>query len=167
MKKNIFILFALSILFASCNKTIDTEKERDAIIAVIENETNSHFAKDFEQQSKSFLQNKSLIVLVSGKESYGYAVGWNKISKSIQTNIKQNPTPTGEKIKNTDYKIKIYEKSAWAVYDENVYDSKEKFIRKVINVRFLEKIDTEWKIVYLSDVNTTSYEVAHKLKQLE
>jgi len=160
MKKNITILISLFIIiFVSCNNRIDTEKEKDAIIAVIENETNSHFAKDFEQQSKSFLQDESLIVLVSRKGGYGYAVGWNQISKSIKQNIEKNPNPIAEKFENTDYKIKVYDKSAWAVYAENVYNSEGEFIRKVINVRFLEKIDNEWKIVYLSDVNTTSYEI--------
>ena len=153
------ILVLFIVIFVSCNNIIDTEKEKNIIIAVIENETSSHFAKDFNQQSKSFLHDESLIVLVSRKGGYGYAVGWDQISKSIKQNIEKNPNPIAEKFENSDYKIKVYKKSAWAVYDENVYDSEGEFIRKVINVRFLEKIDNEWKIVYLSDVNTTSYEV--------
>ena len=163
MKKNISILSVLYIIiFTSCNNRVDTEKEKDAIIAVIENQTNAYFAKDFEQQSKTFLHDESLIVLVSSKERYGYAVGWNQISESMKSDIKKNSVPLTDTIKNTDYKIKVYEKSAWAVYDENVYNSEGEFIRKVINVRFLEKIDNEWKIAYLSDVNTTSYEVEDK-----
>ena len=163
MKKNRSILIAFFIIiFVSCNNRVDTEKEKDAIITVIENETNSYFAKNFEQQSNSFLQDESLIVLVSRKSGFGYAVGWNQISESIKQNIEKNPNPIAEKFENTDYKIKVYEKSAWAVYDENVYDSEGEFIRKVINVRVLEKIDNEWKIVYLSDVNTTSYETEDK-----
>jgi len=160
MKKNISKLLVLFIIiFVSCKNRIDTEKEKNAIITVIENETNSHFAKDFDQQSKSFLQDESLIVLVSGKDGYVYAVGWNQISKSIQQNIEKNPNPITGKFENSDYKIKVYDKSAWAVYDENVYDTEGEFVRKVINVRVLEKIDNEWKIAYLSDVNTTSFEV--------
>jgi len=44
------------------------------------------------------------------------------------------------------------------VYDEIVSNSEGELIRKNISVRFLEKVDGEWKIVYLSYVNTTSYE---------
>lgn len=152
------LLVFLIIIFVSCNNRIDTEKEKNAIITVIENETNSYFAKDFEQQSKSFLHDESLIVLVSRKGGFGYVVGWNQLSESIKTNIEKDSIPVTDKFKNSDYKIKVYAESAWAVYDENVYNSEGEFIRKVINVRFLEKVEDEWKIVYLSDVNTTSYE---------
>ncbi|MEE9431890.1 MAG: hypothetical protein V3V16_12655 [Melioribacteraceae bacterium] len=164
MKNKILILFVLILLaVTSCQNKIEIEKEEKAIIAVIENETKSYFARNFEQQSKSFLQDESLIVLVAGKSSYGYAVGWEQIKKNYMINYQNHPKPLTDSIKNSDYKIKIYEKSAWAVYDENVYSNEGDFLRKVINVRFLEKINDEWKIVFLSDVNTTSYEVKEKI----
>jgi len=166
VKNKILIFFALILLaVTSCQNKV--EKEEEAIIAVIENETKSYFAKNFEQQSKSFLQDESLIVLVAGKRSYGYAVGWDQIKKNYIINYQKHSKPLTDSIDNTDYKIKIYEKSAWAVYDENVFNSKGEFIRKVINVRFLEKVNDEWKIVFLSDVNTTSYEESVEGKKSE
>ena len=159
MKKEILVLLVFVLLAGtSCHKKSDIEKEKKAIIAVIENETRSYFDKNFEQQSKSFLQDESLIVLVAKKSGYGYAVGWDQIRENYMINYRKQPEPLTDSIKNTDYKIKVYEKTAWAVYDENVYNSEGEFIRKVINVRFLEKINDAWKIVYLSDVDTSSYE---------
>ncbi len=157
MKKNfVFALFVL--LFNSCTNNIDIEKEEEAIKTVIENETNSYLMNNIEQRSKSFLQSESVIVLVSGKSSYGYAVGYEQIMESQKINIEKNSVASTDKFKNLNYKIKVYEKSAWAVYDEMLYSSTGEFIEKVINARFLEKMDGEWKIVYLSHVNTTSYE---------
>ena len=157
MKKlSVFAFFIL--LFNSCTNNIDIEKEEEAIKAVIENETNSYLMKNSEQRSKLFLHDESVIVLVSGKKSYGYAVGYDQIIESHKINVENNPIPSTDKFKNSNYKIKVYEKSAWVVYDEMLYSSTGEFIEKVINVRFLEKVDREWKIVYLSHVNTTSYE---------
>jgi hypothetical protein len=157
MKK--IVAFAFLIwLFNSCTNNINIAQEEEAIKAVIENETNSYLQKDIEQRSKSFLHDESVIVLVSGKRNYGYAVGFKQILKSQKMSVKNNPIASTNKFKNLNYKIKVYEKSAWAVYDEMLYSSSGEFIEKVINARFLEKINGDWKIVYLSHVNTTSYE---------
>lgn len=162
--KKIFVFAFFVLLFNSCTNNIDIEKEEAAIKAVIENETNSYLMKDLEQRSKSFLHNESVIVLVSGKGSYGYAVGYDHILESQKINIERNPNASTNKFENLNYKIKVYENSAWAVYDEMLHSSTGEFIEKVINVRFLEKIGGEWKIVYLSHVNTTSYEANGTVK---
>ncbi|MCK5781956.1 MAG: hypothetical protein KAH10_05165 [Flavobacteriales bacterium] len=158
MRKYIFIsIFIVASMF-SCSRSQNLGKEREAIISVIENQTKAHLSKDYEAESNTFVQDESTIILISRQNWYGYAVGWEKLSKSIKINIDKDPKPLTETFKNTDYKIKIYDRSAWVVYDENSYNAKGDSIRKVINVRFLEKVDGEWKIVYLSDVDVTSYE---------
>ncbi|MEN8192120.1 MAG: hypothetical protein ABFS12_04855 [Bacteroidota bacterium] len=141
----------------SCNN-IDVDSEKKAIISVIENETTSFFNRDFEQQAKTFLHDESLTVLVAKKNWYGYVEGWSQLSANNKKYFEESSNPLTDKFENKNYKIKVYGKSAWAIYDEYVYSSKGNFLKKVINVRFLEKVDGEWKIVYLSHVNTTSFE---------
>ena len=46
----------------------------------------------------------------------------------------------------------------WVVNDETVYDPEGNVLFKFIVVRILEKEDDTWKIVYISVVNTSSYE---------
>ena len=46
----------------------------------------------------------------------------------------------------------------WVVNDETVYDPEGNVLFKLIVVRILEKEDDTWKIVYISVVNTSSYE---------
>ena len=137
---------------------IKTDVDKQAIISVIENQTKAHLSKDYEAESNTFVQDNSTIVLISRQNWYGYLVGWNNLSESIKTNISIDPKPSTVTFKNTDYKIKIYDGSAWAVYDENYFNAKGEPTKKVINVRFLEKNNGVWKIVYLSDVDVTSYE---------
>ena len=70
----------------------------------------------------------------------------------------KNHQGTFLKFENTDYKIKVYPESAWAVYDQNWYNNEGELVRLNINVRFLEKVQGKWKIVYVSTINTTSYD---------
>ncbi|MCK5781951.1 MAG: hypothetical protein KAH10_05140 [Flavobacteriales bacterium] len=137
---------------------IKPDVNRKSIISVIENQTKAHLAKDYKGESNTFVQDESTIILISRQNWYGYVVGWDKLSQSIKVNITKDPEPSTETFKNTDYKIKIYDRSAWVVYNENSFNAKGNLIRKVINVRFLEINNGVWKIVYLSDVDITSYE---------
>lgn len=158
MKEVKLILAGLIILIiTSCNKEIDIKKEEEAIKAVIENETNSYYAKNYDQQIKSFLQDENLIVLVSSKKRYVYVVGWEELSQHIKENYEKDPLPR-ERCQFTNYNIKVYKESAWVVFDEIVLNNDNVFLKKITNVRFLKKVDGKWKIVYLSHVNITSYE---------
>ena len=158
MKNEILALIALIIIIGtSCHKEIDTKKEEEAIKAVIENETNSYYAKNYDQQIKSFLQDENLVVLVASKNKYGYAVGWENISQIAKENSQQNPD-LREKCQFKNYNIKVYKESAWVVFDEIVLNSENEFLRKIVNVRFLNKVDGKWEIVYLSHVDISSYD---------
>ncbi len=169
MKKIFFSFLALLLIAGSisCYEKIDkksivvlpfVETEKEAIKTVIENETNYYYARDWDQQSKSFLQDESLIVLVSNKNGYTYVVGWEDISQGYKGFHKQNPNPVIIKIQFTNYKIKVYKESAWAVFDQVEHNSEDEFLRKYIRAMFLEKVDGEWKIAYLSHVITSSYD---------
>jgi len=159
MKKYLLSLIVLVFIAGTaCQEKIDIEKEKEAIKAVIENETNSYWARDWDQQSNAFLQDESLIVLAASSKSYTSVVGWEEISQAYKQDHENYPDPSTDKRQFTNYKIKVYKGSAWAVYDEIVHNSEGEFVREYINVRFLEKMDGEWKIVYLSNVNTTTYE---------
>ena len=166
MKMNFIALFAF-IFFTgtSCQEKIDIEKEKEAIIAAIENETNSHLARNIDQHSKSFLQDASLVMLFAGKEGYEYSDGWENISSEYKEYYEGSPSPSTDKYQFTNYKIKVYKESAWAVYDEIQHNSEGEFLGKNNSVRILEKVDGEWKIVYLSFVISTSYDkVEHNIQ---
>jgi len=151
------ILAFLILMITSCNKNVDTETEELAIKTVIENQTKYYLAKDYKKNAEQFVQDESLIVLVASKHDYGYAEGWEMADKYNKINFKEDSSNGKLKFINEDYKIKIYKGTAWVVYNEMVYNANGDFIKKVINVRFLEKNNGNWKIVFLGDVNTTSY----------
>ena len=159
MKKIIFSILALLIASSIlCQEKIDYKNEKDAIKAVIESEAISHYDRDWEKQSKSFLQDESFIGLASSKAGYMYAIGWEEANHIYEGIYERNPRPSAYRLQNTNYKIKVYSESAWAVYDQFIRNNQGELLRQYICVRFLEKVDGEWKITYVSYVNTTSYD---------
>ena len=125
---------------------------------MIEEETDAFRNRDFERLAATFVQDETTIRLYAGQPGYSYYAGWEHISSGYKESIKNNPeTNTGKHVK-TNYRIKVYKESAWSIFDEVRYDGGGEVINKSIGVRFLEKDDGEWKIVYLSGVSTSSYE---------
>jgi ketosteroid isomerase-like protein len=159
MKKYVLTLFAIILLAGtSCQEKIDIEKEKEAIKAVIEEETNAFLARDFDRLAATYVQDETNIDLRAGESGYGYYVGWEEIGSAFKELFENNPEPGTSKEVKTNYKIKVYKESAWTVFDNEVYNSEGELTGKSIHVEFLEKVNGEWKIVYLSIVNTSSYE---------
>jgi hypothetical protein len=168
MKKIIYSILALLLIAggSSCQKKIDIEKEEEAIKAVIEEETNAFMDNDYERFAATYVQDTTFIRLNASKAGYdnivgwgyNYIVGWAGIGLVFREGFEGNPDTRLHKFVNSNYKIKVYPESAWAVYDENWYDREGVLVEYNIDVRFLEKVKGEWKIVYLSTINTTSYD---------
>lgn len=159
MKKYVLTLFALILLAGtSCQEKIDIEKEKEAIKIVLEEETNAALDSDFDRLAATYVQDETNVRLSASKSDYLYVVGWEELGSGFKEYFENNPEPGTGKFENTNYKIKVYKESAWAIYDQVMYNSEGEVTWENIGVRFLEKVDGEWKIVYLSFVNTTSYE---------
>ena len=159
MKKNLLALFTLILLVGtSCQEKIDIEKEKEAIKAVIEEQTNAFTDRDLDRIAATHVNDETFIRLAANKDGYYYVIGWEDRRLQYEEIFKNNPDTLLYKFVNTNYKIKVYSESAWAVYDETWYDSEGESLSMNLDVRFLEKINGEWKIAYLGVVNTTSYE---------
>ena len=163
MKKIIYSILALLLITgcSSCEEKIDIEKEKRAIKAVIKEETVSFVARDYDRLVANYVQDESNIRLTASKSGYKYYVGWEELSSRFKKYFENNTEPGIWKQTRTNYKIKVYKESAWAVFENEGYHSAGRFTEltgKGIDVRFLEKVNGEWKIVYLSHVYTASYE---------
>ena len=151
-----FFVFAL-ISVANGQEKAGLEKEKEAIKAVILEETQSYYDKDFERYAATYKHDESIVDLRAYSTSYSHGVGWEAKSSGMKDFMMNSPEP----IKNTEVKknfdIHVYQESAWAVFDNELYDEDGKLADIDIGVNFLEKIDGEWKIVYLSRVGVSSY----------
>jgi hypothetical protein len=159
MKTQFITLITLAILaMTSCGKKIDVEKEKAAIIAVIEEETNAFYERDFERLAATHIQDETNMRLDVGRYGYGFSAGWD--NNTLKEYFKENPDPVPNNEKKSNYKIKVYDGTAWAVYDNDAYNNDGELQNKSIHVQFLEKMDGQWKIDYMSIVNTTSFDQA-------
>jgi len=156
MKNYLSILIAILLpLGVLCQGKVDIEKEKAAIIALIEEETASYYASDFDRWAATQVQDKTNILTQAWNNGFNYVTGWDSISRIMRPNI-IDKKETLKEVK-SNYKIKIYNGSAWVVFDNEVFsktgESSSKFIATVI----LEKIDDKWKSVYRNRIEVDSY----------
>ena len=161
--KKYCLLFVILMLLAgtACQEKVDIEKEKEAIIAVIEEETDATMNGDYERWANTYVQDETNVRLSANSESYNLIVGWedlNSYFKEAFNNMEEQSTAwKGGK---TNYKIKVYGNAAWVMCDETMVnaEAEEAMEWKAIETRILEKIDGEWKIVFLSYVVTSTYD---------
>ena len=156
MKNLFWTLFALILLAGtSCQEKIDIEKEKEAIIALIEEETASYYASDFERWSATYIQDSTNTGMNASKSGFSFNSGWESVSSNAKSYI------VGEKEEQKEVKtpirIKIYGESAWIVFDNEVFNNKGESVGKMMVTNFLEKDDGSWKIVYRNVIGAYSY----------
>ena len=159
MKKNTLILLFFTMLLAvSCNDKVDYEKEKADIIDVLEAETEAFFDKDIDRLASYHIQDESNIRLTATKSGYTYEVGWAKI-ESFFLDYFENVMGPGEYYEvKKNYRIKIYDRSAWATYDNFYYNSDDELLSTSIHTQILEKVKDEWKIVFYTSIYNSTWE---------
>jgi len=152
MKKYLWTLFALILLAGtSCQEKIDIEKEKEAIMAVMYEESASWYASDFDRWSATYVQDSTFIRVNSSQSSYNITSGWELFSS--KSNIARE-REVNKEVK-TPIIIKIYEESAWIVFN-NIGQTGN----LTIVTAFLEKADGKWKMVYRNTLATAGYSQA-------
>ena len=146
------IICAIAFIFlagTSCQEKIDIEKEKDAVIKVLYEETKAFAVNDMESLSALHVKDVSDTRL-AGTKLY---TGWDEIEKLYESMIERNKKDTvAENVRNEkeNIRLKVTGESAWAISD-NIWKWEAKgepFIQQNIQITFLEKIDDEWKISF-------------------
>ncbi len=154
-------LFGVCIWLISCNQqqkgydTIDFEKEKAAIQAVIAKETESYYKQDFESWKSTYLQSPAF-------RKFGYwegypekvvsNIGFKSLASEKKKQFDSNETlwqGSTEERKNENFRIS--NNMAWYTFEQYSYEKDtRKFLGKSLETRILEKENGEWKIAYLS-----------------
>ena len=164
MKYTILATIILAaFVFTGCEQPIDYEKEKAAIIAVMEKETSTYIDRDFEGMFSTHVQDSLNMRLTAGPSNVVFAEGWEDVSRHMtgdQTEDDLGPD-LHITVEKTNYRMKIFPQSAFVVcdqkwttkYDEDVVEMNS------IQVRFLEKLEGEWKISFVSFIGLDGYMV--------
>jgi len=159
MRISFKVLFAIIVLIGiSCQEKIDIEKEKVAIIAVIEAETEAFFDSDINRLASFHVQDESNIRLTATKSGYTYDEGWEKINSFFLDYFENQVEPGDFYEVKKNYKIKVYKNSAWVVFDNDFYNVDDELLSSSIHAEFLEKVNGEWKLVFYNSIYTSTWE---------
>lgn len=172
MRYSIPVMLVMLLLFSGCcNNKVDYEKERAAIIDVINKETQSYIDRDFDAMFSTHVHDSLNMRLTAGADNYVFAEGWEDVSKHMsgeQTEDDLGPD-LHIKVEKSNYRMKIYPNSAFVVCDQKWTSAYEDDTTQInsIQVRFLEKIEGEWKISFVSFVGTSGYGDLEETEELD
>lgn len=157
MKKNLFTLFALVLLAGtSCQEKIDIEKEKEAIMAVIQEEGDAAAVFDLERLTAVHVQDSLDTRLQTSKNNYTIYAGWDEIKSYIEKAWTEMDRTRIENPKNLKENVilKVIDGCAWLICD-NIwkwnYEGEPGGFDN-IQITFLEKIEGEWKISFTAFV---------------
>lgn len=156
MKKLILSLAVIIIAMAACKEStippVDIEVEKEAILKVIQNE--SEFARDGKLQEfyNLYLQNESTFYLGVTENMSRYYEGYNEIASNFEFLAERKEMDySWVTISKNNPKFKIYQNTAWVVC-ENIWQGKKDTLsvnNESLQVTFLEKHNNDWKISFI------------------
>jgi hypothetical protein len=151
------LLAITPFLFFSCREAEekgsgDMEAEKKAIMQTIAQESNAFFTRDYNAWKNTYAQTDFDFQAWSNSDgTFDSNVGWSDIDKTIGKYISENPDVSHPKIERKNVKFKFYgDDAAYLTWDQFNSDANQKFFYHSKEVRVMEKIDGEWKIVCVS-----------------
>jgi hypothetical protein len=131
------------------------EKEKTAILEVIERQAAAFWAKDFERWAETWVH--APYVRRLGWSDTGGVVsveGWEAIAARMQKNMAADPKPnlTPAKLVREHLEFRIYGDVAWLTFEQHgVATGEPRFDMPGLSyeTRILEKHDGKWRVAYL------------------
>lgn len=142
-------LFSASIFFAQ--NTDDFSKKERAVIKVIEQETEGWWQRDYDKWSNTWARKDYILWSGTTQESHLQYDSWEELSAFVKESFAAYPNPDLGDITRKDWQIRIYKNAAWVRFVQDAYSV-------TTETRMLEKVNGEWKLVYLGWINKSSYE---------
>ena len=156
-------LLILTISLTACQETVDPEEEKQAIKDVINGETQAYIDYDFEKVASYYIHDSLNFRLTTGADDHVFLEGWKEVSAFLQEQLEEGIAPEETshiEARKEDFRIKLFENTAYVVCTEywTYHTPGEPLEIKSRQVRFMEKVEGEWKIAFLSFVGISGYE---------
>ncbi len=154
MKKNMFPIMLLCLWVSALAQQTSVET---TIIDVIKKESDALVKFDHDLWSNTWLQDETATLTTPTGVIYS---GFQEISQ--WAGLENTRKPFTSKIEQTNFKVKVYDESAWTTYDETIYDNDGEVLMKFLITKILEHVSGEWKIVHTSIIDNSNDEEANK-----
>lgn len=147
------VLFCVCVIVtggSSCQKKVDIQKEKEAIMAVINAESETARMGDIEGLKACYVPDEYNTRLMISEEKYQIITGWDKLGPffdqfqenagiaSTMSFVKENPV------------IKVMGPAAWVICENRwtIKQDTSEFKAESIQITFLEKTDGVWKFSF-------------------
>jgi len=148
MKRSFLPLITLLAFFAtSCQQGPGLEKEKEAIVAVLHEESAAIAALDFDRYKATHLQDEIQTRVELGVYGYRIYHGWEEVGGLVEDFMEGNDLHEAVNRKE-NVQIKVNGNSAWLTCD-NIWSgvSGEPGVEQNnLQIMFLEKVKGQWKI---------------------
>jgi len=163
MNRRILIFIVMPILISSvgCKENMSEktnrttgqaenyEKEKTAILEVINGETKAAFNRDYESWREKWVHeqyvNKTYMNFADNTMTE--TLGWDEIDKFVRTYIEEHPEPAPLPTLVDKIDVRLYGNGAWVNYEQN--DSERGLKRET---RLMEKDKGQWKIAGMQTI---------------
>jgi len=152
--KRYFLLLAalLFMVMIACQKTVNIAKEEEAIKEVIKKQVAANNNCSFLGEDSVWAHDPFVIRLQSGSNPTMY-VGWDSVSVRYKRYFERLLKSTSRDTVNSTFSnhhFRILNNAAWVVFDQRSEHSNKagKYYSNSPQVRFLEKRDNQWRIVF-------------------
>lgn len=140
---------------AAASPTIDYEKEKAAILKVLEGESAAFWNKDFDGYASYWLHEDYIRTLGWWKQGGVTVVeGWeergSRTKSHMETSPEQNATAT--QVRRENINLRVYPEVAWMTFDQYGADTGDTLMDMAglsRETRIFEKHNGEWKIAYV------------------
>ena len=149
MKRVLLALFAFSLLaVVCCQDESGIEKEKKAIVAVIEAEKTAYYNQDLAGLDNSWIQEPSSRKLFLTSHGVTELKGWKEIHQNNIEETERDWDEHVETVQYSDYSINVYGHTALVLHnsEHKITDHDEESILHMRRIVHLVKIDDEWKI---------------------
>lgn len=154
-------LFFVTLFFVGCNSSSPEEQreaimqqEKEAVLAIIEEETEAFFARDYDRWKSTYVQQDYAFQAWSNRDgTFDSSVGWENIDNTVGKYIHDNPEPVSSHpiVERKNITFKFYDDDvAYLTWDQFNSDRKGEVFFHSKEVRLMEKVNGEWKIVCVS-----------------
>ncbi len=170
--KDLVIILVSVLLMSACQTQIDVKTEKAAIIEVINGETEAYLNYDYDKVISFFVHDSLSFRQCAGADNIDFQDGWDQIEAFFKEDLLEDDSEampdTRIKVTKDNYQIKVYDNSAYVICTEKwTYTTADNVLEiDSRQVRFMEKIDGEWKIAFLSFIGTSGYEEEEELEAL-
>lgn len=150
MRRYFWPLFIITVLIGtSCQPKVNLDKEKEAIMAVLQEESDGLKTMDKDRIFATHIQGSEEIRVELGVYGYSTYQGWDKIEALIGDYVEDGQPMALENSKENVI-LKVTGNSAWLICD-NVWKGDQGSTESEISniqIVFLEKVKGEWKISF-------------------